>query len=114
MSFDVTSVERAGTQAGLTVGETDLHEQTAPLVVAPKDSVRVDTIQSLLPPEVHDAIGAAAQAYDRLQADGRQIAFFTDPHTGKITIQLRDLQGRVLRRIAPSEALDAAGGATIE
>lgn len=113
MSFDVTSVDPPGIQAPVALGEPGPHEQSAPAVVH-TDSVRVDAIPSLPPPEVLEGMGLASRAYERLRASGRELAFVTDPRTAQLTIQIQDLQGREIRAITPSEALDAASGAPIE
>jgi len=113
MSFDVTSVDAPGIQASVALSEPGPHDQGAP-AVAYTDSVRVDTIPSLPPPDVLEGMGLASRAYDQLRASGRELAFVTDPRTAHLTIQIQDLRGREIRTITPSEALDAASGAPIE
>jgi flagellar protein FlaG len=67
-------------------------------------------IPSTPPDEVLDAIGAAAQAYEDLRARGRELRFSTNDRSGQLVIEVRDLDGRVLSRIPPTEALAVASG----
>lgn len=66
------------------------------------------------PPEVLDAIGTAADAYDRLNDGGRQLHFETDPATGRLSIQVLDLDGNVTATLPPSKVLDLADGASLD
>ena len=78
------------------------------------DSVTVDTMPASPPPEVLDAIGAAAKAYDRLTANGVQLHFHVDDQTGKVAVNIYDMQGSVLGSLAPSQVLDLATSATFD
>ena len=73
-------------------------------------SVSVDAMPASPPPEVLDAIGSAADAYDRLAASGQHLHFDVDPPTGKVTVSVTDHAGTVLRTIPPSAVLRAAAG----
>ena len=66
------------------------------------------------PPEVLDAMGAAAHAYDRVKTAGRRLHFETDPATGRLTVQLLDPDGRVVTTLPPSKVLDLASGGTLD
>ncbi len=49
------------------------------------------------------------EALDRvreLAADDRELHFRKDEATGRVIVEVRDLDGNVLRTIPPSEALD--------
>jgi hypothetical protein len=84
-------------------------------VVAPDtaaESVTVDTMPSSPPPEVLDAIGAAARAYDRLTSNGVQLHFDVDEETGKVAVHVYDTQGSVLGTLAASQVLDLATSGT--
>jgi len=65
------------------------------------------------PPEVLDAVGAAARAYEELHAHGRELRFDLDESSNRVIVQVCDLDGNVLRTIPPSEALDLAAGAPL-
>jgi hypothetical protein len=69
------------------------------------------------PPEVLDAIDAAGRVAQELHAQGRELRFAVPSHDGedgeRVRIELRDLDGNVLREIPPSEALDVASGTSL-
>jgi hypothetical protein len=65
------------------------------------------------PTEVLDAIGAAAERAAELRADNRELHFSKDAATGRVIVQVRDLEGNVIRTIPPSKALDVMSGAQI-
>lgn len=77
--------------------------QPAPAVRA---DVSVDTIPASPPQEVLDAMDAASRAYQMLREQGRELRFSQDADTGRLTIEVRDLDGNLLRRIPPSKLLD--------
>ena len=66
------------------------------------------------PPEVLEAISAAASAYDRLTDGGVQLHFQLDDHTGKVTTQVYDRYGTVLGTLSPSQVLDVATTGTLD
>jgi FlaG protein len=59
-------------------------------------------------------IERAAARPDELAAANRELHFTRDPLTGRVVAQVRDLEGRVVREIPPSLALDIAGGAGLD
>jgi hypothetical protein len=112
MSFDIAPVGRT---PGTVPAGTDKIQNTAPSqAVQASDSVTVDTIPSSPPPEVHEAMGVAAQAYDQLQADGRQMRFKVNEGTGKLVVEIHDLHGNLLFSVPASKALDVAGGGSLD
>ncbi|HEX4672702.1 MAG TPA: hypothetical protein VH279_10565 [Solirubrobacteraceae bacterium] len=110
MSFDIAPVGRT---PGTAPAATDKSHNTAPSNAA-QDSVTVDTIPSSPPPEVHEAMGVAAQAYDKLQAQGREMRFKVNQGTGKLVVEVHDLHGQLLFQVPASKALDVAGGASLD
>jgi hypothetical protein len=58
------------------------------------------------PPEVLAEVDAAAARVDELAAAGREVHFITTPGGGRVVIELRTLDGTVLRTLSPSEALE--------
>lgn len=62
------------------------------------------------PPAVLDDVVRAARRYDELGAQGRRLHF--ELERGRLRVELRDLEGNVLRPISPAEALAVACGAT--
>jgi hypothetical protein len=63
---------------------------------------------ALAPPELGEAIEAASRAYDELEASGRQLRFSLDPFSGRLAIELVDLDGRRLGELTASQVLDVA------
>jgi hypothetical protein len=78
----------------------------------PKGDVAVISLPPSPPPEVLDEVAAARDRAAELAADNRELHFSTDQETGRVIVQVRDLEGNVIRTIPPSEALTVmAGGA---
>jgi uncharacterized FlaG/YvyC family protein len=112
MSFDIAPVGRTPGTAPAAIDKT---YSTAPLnAVHASESVTVDTIPSSPPPEVHEAMGVAAQAYDSLQDQGRQMRFKVNEDTGKLVVEVHDLHGNLLFQVPSSKALDVAGGGSLD
>ena len=61
------------------------------------------------PPHVLRDVARAAQRVDELQDLDRELHFEADPDH-RVLVQIRDLSGRVLRAIPPSEALEVLSG----
>ena len=108
MSFDIAPVGRTPGTAPAATEKT--HDSAPSHAVQASDSVKVDT----MPPEVQEAMGVAAQAYQKLQADGRQMRFKVNEGTGKLVVEIHDLQGNLLFEIPASKALDVAGGESLD
>ena len=62
------------------------------------------------PPEVRAEVRAAARCADELHRMGRQLRFEVDDKSGRIRVEVRDLEGNVLRRVPPTEIFDFAAG----
>jgi flagellar protein FlaG len=65
------------------------------------------------PPEVRAEVQAALRSADRLREQGRRLHFEHDPQTGDLRIELRDLEGNVVRRVPPAEVFDFAAGKAV-
>lgn len=79
-----------------------------------QDAVRVDVMPSAPPDDVMDAIGAAADAYDRLAAGGQHVSFELDGPSGRVQINLQDSTGRPISGLSPSDALRLAAGGSLD
>ena len=66
------------------------------------------------PPEVLEAMNAAGRVLEQLHEQGRELRFGQDPDGGRVTIDVCDLDGNVLRSIPPSRMLDIAAGAPVD
>lgn len=101
MSLDVTTVGAVG--VALPPYEPAAARPAAPARVTPP--VVVET-RSGPPPEVIEAMEAAARALERLRELGRELRFSRDEESGELTIEVRTLDGKLLATIPPSKLLD--------
>jgi len=62
------------------------------------------------PPDVLREVQAAGRRAEELWNARRELHFEVDDDTGRVVVQVRDLEGRVIRTIPPSEALDIMSG----
>jgi flagellar protein FlaG len=66
------------------------------------------------PPEhVQDEIAAARDRASELARSNRELHFSKDEESGRVVVQVRDLEGNVIRTIPPSEALAVMSGQAI-
>jgi hypothetical protein len=66
------------------------------------------------PDDVLEEIGLAGEVYQRLADRGRELRFWVDPSTGRITIGVHEADGTLLYTILPSRALEIAGGEDVD
>jgi uncharacterized FlaG/YvyC family protein len=79
---------------------------------APQD--RADISPTKPPEDVLDQIAAAGARFDELLSQQRELHFRHDDATNRVVVQVRDLDGNVLRTIPPSKALDVIAGAPLD
>jgi hypothetical protein len=79
---------------------------------AAQDSAQL-SLPASPPPEVLDAVGAAAARAAELRAANRELHFHKDERSGRVIVQVRDLEGHVIRTIPPAHALDVMAGARL-
>lgn len=114
MSLDVARIESTG------FDPTPPRAPRSRAAVEPaQDSVALssDAIPASPPPEVLEAVDAAGRVARELHAQGRELRFTPPSHADgeeRVRVEVRDLDGNVLRTIPPSEALDIAGGAPLD
>jgi flagellar protein FlaG len=74
----------------------------------------VDAIVGDIPPaptpDVRAEVDRAAERVDELRAQGRELHFSQDPASNRVIIEVRDLDGNVLKTIPPSKALHVMAG----
>jgi flagellar protein FlaG len=78
---------------------------------AAKRDVATVGVPATPPPEVLQQIDAAGRRAAELAAQHRELHFEKDPTSGRVIVQVRDLDGNVLRTIPPSRALEVMSGA---
>jgi flagellar protein FlaG len=72
----------------------------------------LDPIPPAPTPEAREMVDRAAQVVDDLYKNNRELHFSVDKSTNRVVIEVRDLEGHVLKTIPPAKALDVmAGGA---
>jgi hypothetical protein len=118
MSFEIGPVQPIGrgtparrTDAATPGFSLDLARRK-PQTAAPAEAAIV-ALPDAPPPEVRDAIGAAAARAAELRAENRELHFHKDQASGRVIVQVRDLAGNVIRTIPPSAALDIMAGARL-
>src|SRR5262245_27862806 len=114
MSFNIDSVSAAAGAAAATSKASDAKQPAATGASAMDAAVHVDTFPSSPPAEVHDAIAVASQAADRLADQNRAMHFHIDDTTGKLSVELHDLQGNLLFTVPAKKAFDVAAGGNPE
>jgi flagellar protein FlaG len=83
-----------------------------PVKVVP--AATVDALPSRPPAEVLQEMEAAARRYDELRSQQRELHFTHDPHRNRVVVEVRDLEGNVLRTIPPSKALEVIAGGALD
>ncbi len=61
-----------------------------------------------IPAEVLDEVAAAARLCDELQAGGHHVRFGVHDLTGRVVVDLCDLDGKILRPISLTDAVTAS------
>jgi flagellar protein FlaG len=83
-------------------------------VLAEVSDARIDTVPATPPPDVREQVERASGRYDELRDQGRELHFATDEKSGRLVIEVRDLDGTVIRTIPPSKALDVISGENLD
>jgi FlaG protein len=107
------------------IGQLSLHSPAAapgaparaagePSAARPAPAVdSVDVIPATPPPEVLAEVDAAWERANELAAANRELHFRRDEATGRTIIEVRTLDGEVLRTIPPSRVFDVMAGAEL-
>jgi flagellar protein FlaG len=81
------------------------------------DVAGADTVLGSIPPapapEARQMVDRAAQVVDDLYKSNRELHFSMDKSTNRVVIEVRDLDGNVLKTIPPAKALDVMSGAEL-
>jgi hypothetical protein len=86
---------------------------TATAPTEPAAAVTVDTLPASPPDAVLEEMFAAAQVANTLHEQGREL-HFEPTGNGHVVVQVRDLDGNVIRTIPAGKALDVAAGAPLD
>jgi hypothetical protein len=79
----------------------------------PVAAVTVDTLPASPPEHLFEEMYVASKVADTLRAQARELHFET-VGDGRVVVEVRDLDGNVIRTIPPVGALDIAAGAPLE
>lgn len=77
------------------------------------DRAEIGGIPSQPPPDAMREVDRAAARAEELWNDQRELHFEMDDKSGRVIVQVRDLDGNVIRTIPPSEALDIMSGKSL-
>jgi flagellar protein FlaG len=76
-----------------------------------------DTILDDVPPaptdEAREMVDKAAERVQELHARNRELHFSRDESSNRVVIEVRDLEGNVIKTIPPAKALDIMSGAEL-
>lgn len=61
-------------------------------------------------PEARELVAMAADVVEQMRKNNRELHFSHDEDSGRLVIQVRDLDGTVLKTIPPSQALNIMAG----
>lgn len=78
------------------------------------EGATVDALPSRPPAEVLREMEQASARYDELRSQQRELHFTHDPTQNRVVVEVRDLEGNVLRTIPPSKALDVIAGGALD
>jgi uncharacterized FlaG/YvyC family protein len=85
----------------------------APASSEPVAAVTVDTLPASPPEHLLEEMHDAAKVADMLRAQQREL-HFEAVGAGRVVVQVRDLDGNVIRTIPPAGALDVAAGKPLD
>jgi hypothetical protein len=61
-------------------------------------------------PDARELVAKAAEVVEQLHKHNRELHFSHDEETNRVVIEVRDLEGNVIKTIPPSKALDVLSG----
>jgi hypothetical protein len=108
MTFEIGQLTLRSTAAAPAASARATVEPSTTRAPAPVDAVGV--VPASPPPEVLAEVDAAWERASELAAADRELHFRRHEHTGRTIIEVRKLDGEVLRTIPPSRLLDVMAG----
>ena len=61
-------------------------------------------------PEARELVAKAAEVVEQMRKNNRELHFSRDEDSNRVVIEVRDLDGKVLKTIPPSQALSVMAG----
>jgi FlaG protein len=77
-------------------------------------SVDIGAIPASPPPEVMRDVARAAERMEWLREHNRELRFRIDEESGRVHVEMRDLEGRLIREVPSSTALDHTSPGSFE
>jgi hypothetical protein len=114
MEFNLPPVGGADQNAGPAAAPSRAPAGTDFTKVLSQATDRVDALPATPPPDLRAEIERADARYEELHRENRELHFTSDPSSGRVVIEVRDLDGNVLRTVPPSKALEIVAGAPAE
>lgn len=116
MSFDIGSVQGSNATVASVRSTGRAKPASTSHGTTSTEAVTVDVrgIPDSPPPEVLDAMGAAATAHERLAEAGRALSFKIDDTTGQVVVTAHDSEGQALFTLSGSKALEIASGGSLD
>ena len=108
MSYRVDSVDAAPRVRPVAAGTRTATAGEATVTQPGADRVE---LSSTPPAEALEAVDRALARTSQLAAQNRELHFSKNEETGRIVIQVRDLEGRVIRTVPNTEAFAILDGA---
>lgn len=90
----------------------DEQQNAVKLTDVPTD--RVETTPMRPPSQVLEEMQRASERYDELRGQQRELHFAADPDTNRVIVQVRDLEGNILKTIPPSKAFEVIAGGPLD
>lgn len=76
-------------------------------------AVNVSTLPASPPPTLLEDMQAAGRVWAELRAQKREL-HFEPKGNGRVVVEVRDLDGNVIRTIPPAKVLDVAAGGSLD
>ena len=81
---------------------------------AVRSAAASDDIPASPPPAVMREVDAASLRAEWMRENGYQLHFEVDPNDQRVRVEVRDLEGRLIRVVPPSEGLAIATGGPLD
>ena len=114
MNFDIPPIGGPDRAAGAPRAATPApRSDFATSFEAAKNDVTVSTLPASPPTEVLEQMHEAGRVAQELRSQQREL-HFEPTGNGRVVVEVRDLDGNVIRTIPPSRALEIAAGAALD
>lgn len=113
MNFDIPPIGGPDRSAASPRAAAPARADFGASLEAASNDVNVSTLPASPPNEVLEQMHEAGRVAAELRAQQREL-HFEPTESGRVIVQVRDLDGNVIRTIPPARALEIAAGAPLE